>query len=267
MKKVLNCLKKHGLVLSVAVILLLVLAMAGKVSAGAVPIPGKAVAQPRVDFTPAEMAIKLNASTAEYGGCTASKIGEQMWLTAKHCVRSSRIETETGYLYPRSVTLAWQDKTGGRKEDWAIVNTATADRSIPALQLGCNDSVYPGMPVAYLGFPGKTDRAFIMGYVSTMRQVRNGGANGADWVLDLPVAGGASGAAIVSMHTGHIIAIVTEGVTSARTGFFLAAAESVKNLDWCEDYNAHLLEQDEFDETEGSQFIPAPAPKKDIGHT
>jgi hypothetical protein len=216
-------------------------------------------------FSPAEMAIRLNASTAELNGCTATKIGSRMWLTAGHCIHANtRVETLNGYLYPRSITVALQDKNGNREEDWAIVNTSTEDRSIPTLHLGCNDTIYPGMPVAYLGFPGHTDRAFIMGYVSTMRQVRNGGRNNADWVLDLPVAGGASGAAVVSMDTGNIVAIVTEGVTAPRTGFFMAAAESVKNLDWCEDFNARLQHQE--DDVDENDVIPA-TQAKDMGHT
>jgi S1-C subfamily serine protease len=216
-------------------------------------------------FSPAEMAIRLSASTAELRGCTATKIGARMWLTAGHCINAdSRVETLNGYLYPRSITVALQDKDGNRKEDWAIVNTSTEDRTIPTLPLGCNDTIYPGMPVAYLGYPGQTDRAFIMGYVSTMRQVRNYGRNNADWVLDLPVAGGASGAAVVSMDTGNIVGIVTEGVAAPRTGFFMAAAESVKNLDWCEDENARMKHQD--DDVDETDVIPA-TQAKDVGHT
>ena len=201
------------------------------------------------------------------GPCTATKIGDSMWLTAGHCASTSaKIETANTYLYPRSMTIATQDKTeGARKEDWAIINTAGEDEQVPALPLGCNDAVYPGLPVAYLGYPAGADWAVIMGFVSTMRKVR-GGRNNADWVLDLPVAGGASGSAIVSMETGNIIAVLTEGVYSQRTGFFMAAAESVRNLDWCEDDN---MWRDLFADDAAEEDLPARKyrGRGSIGHT
>ena len=222
-------------------------------------------------LTPGEMAIKLDQSVAELnvrgGHCTTTKIGAKMWLTARHCIRDGlKIETEQGYLYPRSVLIAMQDKSGSRTEDWAIINTSTEEKGVPALQLGCNDTVYPGMSVAYLGYPAAADRAFLLGYVSTLNKLRNNGRNDADFVVDLPAAGGASGSAIVSMDTGNIIGILVEGV-AGRSGFFLAAAESIKNLDWCEDYNEQLKLQEDMD---GEEEDPVKAPTRDqseMGHT
>ena len=202
------------------------------------------------EITPAEMAITLDKSVAllNLGGgyCTATKIAPRQWLTARHCITSSmKIETEKTYLYPRSVLMTVEDKTeGSRNEDWAIVNTADEDESVPSLPLGCNDTVYAGMPVAYLGYPADVDRAFVMGHVSSMKRARNY-VNDADWVMNMVVAGGASGSALVSMDTGNIIGIVTEGLSSPRTGFFMTGIESVRNLDWCQDYNENLQYQEE----------------------
>ena len=112
-------------------------------------------------YTPSDMAIKLEASTALLstgrGHCTATKIGSRMWLTAGHCADTGlRLETESGYLYPRSITIAAQEKQeGNRDEDWAIINTADEDRDIPPLSLGCNDAVYPGLPVRLCQPPGR----------------------------------------------------------------------------------------------------------------
>jgi len=214
----------------------------------------------KAEYTAAEMAEKLNASVAELqtgqGWCTATKIGHRKWLTAGHCVtRNGKLVTEEGYLYPRSITVSVSEKEDGKRlEDWAIMNTATDYDTVPALELGCSEELYQGMPVAYLGFPAGADRAFMQGYISSVRKVR-GGYNDADWVIDVPVAGGASGSAIVSMETGRIIGVLTEGVYSQRTGFFLAAAESIRNLDTCEDLNRWFKTGGDVDSTYDS--LPA----------
>lgn len=200
------------------------------------------------EYSPAEMARKLDASVAlldlGQGHCTATKVAPKTWLTARHCIGAGlKIETARQYLYPRSIVLAWQEKKGGnRSEDWAIINTQEADDSVPSLSLGCNETIYPGMAVAYLGYPAGVDRAYVQGYISSIRRVRYGG-NQADWVIDMTLAGGSSGSAIVSMATGNILGVLTEGTLSSRTGFFMSAAESVKNLDWCEDYNKNIQHQ------------------------
>lgn len=198
--------------------------------------PAWAEEQPRTEF-----ADQLGKSVGHYGAaggkgfCTATKIGPREWLTARHCVDfDTKIETSSGeYIWPRSITFTVaKKKDGGRREDWAILHVAQDTPDVPSLTLGCGDELHQGQGVAYFGFPAGVTKGYFEGYVSSVHKVAARG-NAADFVIDIAVAGGASGSALVDRSTMRILGVITEGVYSSRTGFYLAAAESVRNIDEC----------------------------------
>lgn len=200
------------------------------------------------DFTSAEMAEHLNKSTGELlsprGGpmCTATKIAPRQWLTAGHCIAYDvKIETANGdYLFPQSWTVGVSKKGDNiRREDWAIINTTTEAKDVPALELACGEDIYAGQKVAYVGFPYSVERGYFEGYITSVRKSTKPW-NNADWIIDIRAAGGASGAALVDMKSGQVLGVLTEGVTSPRNPFYLTAAESVQNVDSCKDWNRKM---------------------------
>ncbi len=173
--------------------------------------------------------------------CSASKIGPATFLTAAHCARglrdNYRIErsgSRWGYQFIKSITITVSEKKNGRRsEDWAVLHASTEDEEITALELACSEEIYLGMPVAYAGFPAEVDFAFGIGYVASVNRVDNSGRNDADFVVDLQAAPGASGSPVISLVSGKIIGILTEGVFSGRVPF-LVGIESIKGLDLCD---------------------------------
>lgn len=194
------------------------------------------------ELTPREAAAILTASVVEVNnGCTASKVGPHQYMTARHCVQSSmKIESRLHTMWPRSVLMAWQKKEDGkRKEDWAIVNTSTDTDDVASLTLGCTEEVYLGMPVAYAGYPVPTKFAFGMGHVTSILPMDNRN-NNLDYAMDVAAAPGASGSPVISMDTGHVIGILTEGVSNRRIGAFMVGMEAISNLDICDNLDTAL---------------------------
>lgn len=212
-----------------------------------------------------ELAEKLDASTAHLyqngrSQCTATKIGEREWLTAGHCAAFGlKLELSDGtYLWTRSLTVAVSEKADGRRlEDWAILHTTEYSPDTPALELACGEKIYQGQPIAYFGFPHPTEKSYLQGYIASVRKVRTS-YNDSDWVIDVPAAGGASGSAIVDRNTGKIIGVLTEGILGDRqsVGFYLTGAESVQNLDQCEDWNKAMEEWDEDEMGDFTEPMP-----------
>ena len=196
-----------------------------------IPTPASA------ELTPKEAANLLINSVVELNNksCTAAKIGPYQYLTAKHCVSSKmKLASKSYSMWAKSVLMAWQDKAkGNRKEDWAIINTATDTDDIKALTLGCNEEIYLGMRVAYAGYPNPTEFSFGMGAVTSLLPSRNR-KNNLDYMMDVHAAPGASGSPVISMETGYIIGILTEGVINGRIGAFMVGFESIKGLDLCD---------------------------------
>lgn len=197
------------------------------------------------ELTTSEAAKLLNPSVFSFGTtrgtfCTATKIGPKQYLTALHCALSMatnwRLESSEGeYVFIRSALASVAEKRGGGKfrEDWAILN-GTSLNAAPSLELGCGNPLRVGEPVAYMGFPESLTRAFGRGYISTLEAGSN---NNADFFVDLPVAPGASGAAVISLETGHIIGVLTEGVLTRRTTeFYMTGVESIEHVDACKDW-------------------------------
>lgn len=171
--------------------------------------------------------------------CTAAKIGPAEFLTAGHCVRGlksdyrllAQANTETVI----SVTTGVARKDQNRTEDWALLHTATPNDSWDALALGCDEEPYLGMPIAYMGYPSGVQRMFAVGYISSLtpRENNRKPIGNSDYIVDLTGAPGASGSPIISLETGHIIGILTEGVIDRNVGVFAVGIESIKWLDRC----------------------------------
>lgn len=174
--------------------------------------------------------------------CTGFKIDTKVFLTAAHCARSINSDTRLTskhsekYQFIRSVLRTTQEKKyGDRVEDWAIMNTVEENDELSALVLACDEEIYLGMPVAYAGYPAPMDFAFGIGTVMSVNKV-NSRSNDLDFVVDLQAAPGASGSPIISLDTGHVIGILTEGVYASRAGAFGVGIEGISNLDICEDF-------------------------------
>lgn len=208
-----------------------------------VPGPQAAETDPYGPMTPADAAKLLVSSVVEMsigsrGVCTASKIGPSTFLTAAHCARrlsdNFRLNHGWDYQYIKEITIAVSGKPdGSRKEDWAILHTTFENKELKSLQIGCNEKVYLGMPVAYAGYPGPVDFAFGLGYVTSVNKITKSGSN-ADFLIDVQAAAGASGSPVISLDTGRIIGILTEGIRTPARGFFLVGIESIRSLNLCD---------------------------------
>jgi V8-like Glu-specific endopeptidase len=194
-------------------------------------------------LTAKEAAEKLGKSVVAvtYKGdtiCTAAKIGPSQFLTAGHCLISGeKLTMPNGRILKiKSVLAAFEEKAtvggvSGRDEDWAVLNTVEDDASVVPLELGCAEEPYLGQEIAYAGFPYPTQYALGLGRVTSIKPVL-GGRNNLDYAMDVHAAPGASGSAVISLDTGKVVGVLTEGVP-ARTGFFMVGFESIKNTDMC----------------------------------
>lgn len=192
------------------------------------------------ELTPKEAATKLGESVVAIvqGSdtiCSASKIGSHQYLTAGHCVDSEfHIYTQNKKsLYFKSVIETLQKKDAKRNEDWAILNTVEDDDAVKPLTLACKEEIYLGQGVAYAGYPDPTQYAFGTGHVVTIKPTTHT-PNNMDIGMDVAAAPGASGSAVISMDTGEVVGILTEGIPGERVGFWLVGFESIKNLDLCD---------------------------------
>jgi V8-like Glu-specific endopeptidase len=183
----------------------------------------------------------VQMSVGNRGICTASKISPSTFLTAAHCARSlsddfrliHNIDTWS-YQFIKSITITVAEKEDGkRKEDWAILHTETENKDLAALQIGCNEKVYLGMPVAYAGYSNPVDFAFSVGYVASVNKITKSGSN-SDFLIDVQASAGASGSPIISLDTGRIIGILIEGIRTPQRGFFLVGIESIRSLSLCD---------------------------------
>lgn len=201
---------------------------------------------PAAELTPKEAAALLGksvVSVSENGvdnNCTATKIGDHQFLTAKHCIMDAKIILQTGQIFHvKSAVVAMQEKKDirsvgrTRHEDWGIYNTVEDDTNMPAMKLACTEDVYLGQAVAYAGFPYPTQYSFAMGHVTSLKSVLSAG-NNLDYAMDVHASPGSSGSAVISMDTGNIIGILTEGIMEDRAGVFMIGMESIKNLDACD---------------------------------
>lgn len=162
--------------------------------------------------------------------CTAAKVGPTEYLSARHCTQrlADDYELKLGYTYqfPSSVTIGLNDG-----DDWAVLNVSEEDEEIGSLGLGCDEEVYLGMPVAYMGYPDPVDRAFSVGYVSSVNPTTERMMN-TDFVVDVQASHGASGSPIISLDTGNVVGVLIEGVRGGA-GFFMIGAQEVADTPLC----------------------------------
>lgn len=173
--------------------------------------------------------------------CTAFHIGKKMYLTAAHCIKSPslRLDTPGSYLYPSSITIGWDNTRKGR-DDWAIIRTQTEDDRVGYLELGCGEELYLGMPIAYGGYPYPVNFVYSTGHVSSMTGIERWSRSGAEYLVDVQAGPGASGSAVISLDTGKVVGILTEGVMGGHRQFFLVGIESIDSLDLCEFINKRI---------------------------
>ena len=168
--------------------------------------------------------------------CTASKIADNTYLTAKHCVANInndyKLENELETLFLKSLVIPMAPQQNGRDKDWAIINTTSDSDSVTALSIGCTEDIYFVMPVATMGFPGNSEMTVSFGYVSALKPINIDGANGS-FSIFLASYPGSSGSPIISLDTGDVIGILIEGYGGGRSGVYAVGIQSIKELDMC----------------------------------
>lgn len=196
-----------------------------------------------LDISPSDAAIILQQSTVRMeksnkAFCTATKVGENLYLTARHCTESLdefnlRFDPTFELSYPKSATLPIGTKEpDDRKFDWALIETHVEMESVAAANYGCEEEIYLGMPVATFGYSGRTQPSFSAGYVASLTPGKR--PNQFDFAVDLQIAPGASGSAVISLDTGDIIGVITEIVPAPRAGVYLTGAQLMSQTSLCD---------------------------------
>jgi V8-like Glu-specific endopeptidase len=182
----------------------------------------------QADLTSREAAELLSAAVVEYtttrgrAHCTAFAVGPTKFMSAGHCATFSKsYMSSLNYwveIYSVEVGVGDKPTQEGSAKDWAIATTYRSIQGVVPLDLACNEEIYVGMPVAYMGYPSPLKRFFGMGYLATLEESR-ASMSGADGVVDLAAAPGASGSPVISVSSGEVIGILTEGVYSSIGAF------------------------------------------------
>lgn len=174
----------------------------------------------------------INGSNA----CTASKIADSTYLTAKHCIANIsndyKLENELETFFLKSLVIPMSPQQNGRDKDWAILNTTSDSDNVKALTIGCTEDIYFGMPVATMGFPGSSEMTASFGYVSALKPINIDRANGS-FSIFLASYPGSSGSPIISLDTGDVIGILIEGYGGGQQGTYAVGIQSIKELDMC----------------------------------
>ena len=199
-----------------------------------------AVAEPLTNYEAVEILGKGTAVMQRWSSkyCTTWKAQDKVFVTAAHCrgtVSSSvqiKQSTNYGYTYVKSIVLPVStEKSNGKDEDWMIMNTEETMDEMVALPIGCGDGVKIGEQVAIGHYPAGLNFSVSFGTVMTLDITSS--RNRAVIATDAAGAPGSSGAPVISMETGRVIGIVTEGLVS-RFGSFAMGLEDINIIDLCE---------------------------------
>lgn len=201
---------------------------------------------PPAPLTTEEAAELLSASIGQLKSnnrfaCTAWKLFDDTWATARHCMRIGpkfKIEANTlpySYtLYVRSFTIPAETATGfAHVEDWATLRVNESKPDIPNLTIDCKYELKIGEKVAYMGYPAagrKPIPLFSTGVVSGINSLRY-----MPWhfTANLEGGGGASGSPVIALKTGAVIGFLTRGIAGSH-GIMSVGVESVAGMDFCE---------------------------------
>lgn len=164
--------------------------------------------------------------------CTAFKIADNQYMTAGHCVG---IASRGAYIRNEHVVSSITHVTVGvgDKDDWAVFYTKSDDTAVAPLVPACDEEVYLGMPIAYMGYPYPVDVAYGTGHVTSVNDLKGSGGANTSISTDVHASHGASGSPVISLDTGHLIGILIEGVRGGA-GFFMVGLQDIKDTPLCQ---------------------------------
>jgi len=170
--------------------------------------------------------------------CTATAIAPRTFLTAGHCIKGEAtfIVDQYGNEFKVSsvtVGVGMKEDYPGLQKDWAIVHTDLYVPGISYVAIGCDETLYVGMPVAYLGYPYPLNRHLGVGIISSIIEPDIITSNTA--MASFNASSGASGSAVISLDTGNIIAILTTILTPPPGILLATGLEPISETDYCRD--------------------------------
>lgn len=227
-----------------------------KLAAAAVVALGLAAPAAAESLTPKDAAEMLTGAAVEvlHGNrvvCSGAKIGEKQFLTAKHCLgRDMKVRWDYSTHAVRSVLMGIGDDEDEKGYDWAVLNTFTDSDKIDTLAISCDEEPYLGMPVAYMGFPIPfTEPAFFTGHVASVDPIGRSYYNH-NFAVTANAAPGSSGSGIISMDTGFVIGVLTEGVLRDRFyGLIATGIDTFPKEDLCP-----VIKKEESKSSDGSDL-------------
>lgn len=137
-------------------------------------------------------------------GCTTWYIGNDLWVTASHCVENitgNNIVLDDGTALKANVQYLASVFSGA--EDFAVLKTKTG--SVTKLDISCGMPVI-GQDVFMTGFPGDFGKMTHFGKVASLPR-KVGPWPKAYWT-DMSALGGYSGSAVQSVFDGKVIGIL-----------------------------------------------------------
>ncbi len=189
------------------------------------------------NLSPREAANTLSASVVHLvrngsDRCTAFKVAPATYLTARHCAKRdvSRDFLRVGSRYRFVEQYIASNEP---KDDWAIVKTGYNDPLIPKLNIGCDEEVYLGMPVAYAGYPIPLGLTVATGYIISIEPTPKMLSRNSEYATNTRANIGASGSPFISLDTGNVIGILTQLIGTKNNPKYATGIESIKNTSLC----------------------------------
>lgn len=183
-----------------------------------------AIAAPVPPFSPIPQT--LSSTVMVNGGCTGWSIGNDLIVTASHCLKDDGSRPKVKFSNGKTglaavVYLAAIDEGG---DDFAVLRLhVDPDGYMPPLSIDCKSKPAIGTDVYMTGFPGG-DRLGIGEFTSTGKIAR---ALAPFWKwphaigVEIPAFGGFSGSAVRRVSDGMVIGILVGGLPEQRTIAFM----------------------------------------------